>query len=195
MSAPHCYRWTGLILHGHFIFPIVRIVKVFKLFVSICFIYGVFFSFPLVYAGDGDIDNVLFSAESLFKSLKEKNHTEVWKFLTAKSKSIIVDDVSREAKKLGSKVSRGQLSDDFASGGPIARAYWNSFVETFDPSVVLEHSTWKINVVKNEYAEINILYKKAEKPAILKVFKEDSMWKVGLEETFRTRRWLDQLGL
>jgi len=188
MSAPHCYRWPGLILHSYFIFPIMRTVKVIKLFVSLCFIYGLLFSFPLVYAGDADIDNVLFSAESLFKALKEKNHTEVWKFLTAKSKSIIVDDVFREAKKLGSKVSKGQLSDDFASGGPIARAYWNSFVETFDPDVVLEHSTWKLNVVKDEYAEINILYKKADKPAILKVFKEDRMWKVGLEETFRTRR-------
>jgi hypothetical protein len=167
----------------------VRTVNVIKLFVSICFIYGLFFSFPVVYAADGDIDKVLFSAESLFKALKGKNYTEVWKFLTVKSKSIIVDDVSREAKKLGGKVSRGQLSDDFASGGPIATAYWNSFVETFDPDVVLEHSKWKLTVVKDEYAEINILYKKAEKPAILKVFKEDSMWKVGLEETFRTRKW------
>lgn len=189
MSAPHCYRWPGLILHSYFIFPIVKTVKVIKLLVAICFIYGAFFSSPLVYAADGDIDNVLFSAESLFKALKEKNHTEVWKFLTAQSKSIIIDDVSREAKKSGSKVSRGQLSDDFTSGGPIARAYWNSFVETFDPDIVLEHSTWKINVVKDEYAEINILYKKAEKPAILKLFKEGAVWKVGLEETFRVRKW------
>ena len=190
MNAPHCYRWMGLILHSYFIFPIVRTVNVIKLFVSICFIYGLFFCFPVVYAGDSDIDNVLFSAESLFKALKGKTHTEVWKFLTVKSKSIIMEDVSREELKLGNKVSKEQLSDDFASGGPIAKAYWNSFVETFDPDVVLEHSTWKINVVKNEYAEINILYKKAEKPAILKVFKEDSIWKVGLEETFRTRKWL-----
>ena len=195
MSAPHCYRWPGLIVQSYFIFPIVRTINVIKLFVSICFIYGLFFSLPLVYAADGDIDKVLFSAESLFKALKEKNHTEVWKFLTAKSKNTIVDDVYRKALKLGDKVSREQLRGDFASGGPIARAYWNSFIETFDPDVVLEHSTWKINVVKNEYAEINILYKKAEKPALWKIFKEDSMWKVGLEETFRTRRWLDPLGL
>jgi hypothetical protein len=143
-----------------------------------------------VYANDGDIDNVLFSAESLFKALKEKNHTEVWKSLTANSKSIIMDDVYKETVKLGGKYSKEYLSDDFTSGGPIAREYWDSYLTVFDPDMVLEHSTWKIDVIKKEYAEINILFKKAEKPAILKLFKEDSMWKVGLEETFRTRKWL-----
>jgi hypothetical protein len=56
--------------------------------------------------------------------------------------------------------------------------------------MVLEHSTWKINLIKNEYAEVNILYKKSGKPAILKIYKEDNMWKIGLEETFGTRKWL-----
>ena len=168
----------------------------FKALVIFVFIYGCFFiSLPLVYAGDGDIHHVLFSAESLFKALKEKNYTEVWKFLTAKSKSVIVDDVYREAVRIGGTYSKEQMSDDFTTGGSIARAYWDSYLRIFDPDIVLENSTWKINVVENEYAEINILYKKSEKPAILKIFKEDGMWKVGLEETFRTRKWLDKLGL
>jgi hypothetical protein len=171
----------------------VRALKVFTLFV---FIYGfLFFPLPLVYAGDGDTHDVLISAESLFKALKAKNYTEVWKFLTAKSKSAIVDDVYREAVKRGGKYSKEQMNDDFTKGGSTAGAYWDSYLAVFDPDTVLEHSTWKINVVKIEYAEINILYKKSEKPAVLKLYKEDGMWKVGLEETFRTRKWLDNLGL
>jgi len=168
----------------------VKTAKLINLLIFICFVYGLFFSSLLVYAEDSKIHNVLFSAESLFKAMKERNYTEVWKYLSAKSKSIIVDDVYRAAVKLGSKPSKKQLNDDFASGGSTARTYWDSYMNSFDPDMVLEHSTWKINIVKKVYAEINILYIKSDKPAILQLFKEDGMWKVGLEETFRTRKWI-----
>lgn len=168
----------------------MKTAKFIHLLIFICFVYGLFFSSLLVYAEDSKIQDVLFSAESLFKAMKENNYAEVWKFLTAKSKNIIVDDVYRAAVKLGSKPAKTHLHDDFASGGSTARSYWNSYMKSFDPDMVLEQSTWKINTVKKEYAEINILYVKSDKPAILQLFKEDGMWKVGLEETFRTRRWL-----
>jgi len=168
----------------------VKTVKVIKLFVFICFTYGLFFSAPLVYADDAVINNVLSSTETLFKALKEKNYTAVWNLLTIKSKNIILDDVCRETVKLGSECSKGQLNDDFAKGGSPAKAYWDNYITVFNPDMVLEHSTWKINLIKNEYAEVNILYKKSGKPAILKLYKEANIWKVGLEETFGTRKWL-----
>jgi hypothetical protein len=41
----------------------------------------------------------------------------------------------------------------------------------------------------NSYtAEIYVQHKKSEKPAVLKMFKEDNVWKLGLEESFGTRK-------
>ena len=168
----------------------MKTVKFIKLFVFVCFTYGLFFSSSLVHANDVVINNVLFSAESLFKALKEKNYVEVWNHLTVKSRNVIVDDVCRETEKLGGKCSKEQLNDDFTKGGSISKAYWDGYVAAFDPDMVLEHSTWKINLIQKEYAEVHILYKKSGKPAVLQIFKEDNKWKVGLEETFRTRKWL-----
>ena len=168
----------------------MKTAKFLKLCLFTCFVYGFFFSAPSVHAGDSNLHDVLFSAESLFKAMKERNYAEVWKFLTARSKTIIVDDVYRAEVKLGSEPTKKQLNDDFASGGATARTYWNSYMKSFDPDMVLEQSTWKINVVKKDYAEINILYVKSDKPAMLQLFKEDGMWKVGLQETFRLRKWI-----
>jgi hypothetical protein len=126
--------------------------------------------------------------------MKEKNYPEVWRFLTAKTKAIIIDDVYDEAVKLSGEYSKEKISSDLVTGGPIAKAYWDSYLSIFNPDIVLEHSTWKINALKKEYAEINIHYKKSENPAILQMFKEDGIWKVGLEETFRTRKLMNKLG-
>ena len=38
--------------------------------------------------------------------------------------------------------------------------------------------------VKNDRAEVIIRYKRSERPAIIQMFREDGVWKVGLEETF-----------
>ena len=159
-------------------------------------IYGLlFFSLPLMaYAGDNDVNDVLSSAESLFKAMKEKNYTGIWKFLTAKSKANIVDDTYKDPDNLVSKLSKEQINQDFTTGGPTAKTYWDSYLSRFNPDIVLEQSTWKINALKKEYAEINIHYKKSENPAILQMFQEEGIWKVGLEETFRTRKLMNKLG-
>jgi hypothetical protein len=171
-------------------------MKYLKKAIVVFIIYGLlFFSLPLVvYAGDNDVNDVLSSAESLFKAMKEKNYVEIWKFLTVKSKASITDDVYEESVKEGYKYSKEQINHDLATGGPIAKAYWDSYLSIFNPDIVLEHSTWKMNAIKKEYAEINIHYKKSENPAILQMFNEDGIWKVGLEETFRTRKLMNKLG-
>ncbi len=72
-----------------------------------------------------------------------------------------------------------------------ATAYWGAYLNIFDPDSFLEHSKWDKVKANTKDAEIVLHHKKSEHPAILKLFKEDGAWKVGLEETFRPRRWLN----
>jgi hypothetical protein len=44
--------------------------------------------------------------------------------------------------------------------------------------------------IEKDKAEIILQYRKSEKPAILKMFKEDNEWKVGLDESFGARKFL-----
>jgi hypothetical protein len=72
----------------------------------------------------------------------------------------------------------------------LAKAYWNSYLNAFDPDRVLEQSKWDIGAIKKDKAELNILYKKSEKPAVLLIYMEGNVWEVGLEETFGSRNLL-----
>ena len=72
----------------------------------------------------------------------------------------------------------------------MAKAYWNSYLNAFDPDSVLEQSKWDIAAMKKDKAEINILYKKSAKLSVLLIYTEGNVWKVGLEETFGTRNLL-----
>ena len=145
-----------------------------------------------VYEAHGkDALPVLEAAESLFKAMKARNYPETWDMLTLKSRESILDDVHKAIAKEGANISRDDLRADFTSGGPYATAYWGAYMDVFDPDSVLEHSKWdKVKANKND-AEVVLHHKKSEHPAILKLFKEDGAWKVGLEETFRPRRWLN----
>jgi hypothetical protein len=79
------------------------------------------------------------------------------------------------------------VRSDFVAGGPIARDYWNAFLRRFDPDVAIEHSRWEIGSVGKDRAEILITRHGADRPATLKMFREDGGWKVGLVETFWSR--------
>ena len=72
----------------------------------------------------------------------------------------------------------------------MAKAYWNSYLNAFDPDRVLEQRKWDIGAMKKDKAELNILYKKSEKPAVLLIYMEGNVWEVGLEETFGSRNLL-----
>jgi len=139
---------------------------------------------------DHEWDKILFSAESLFKAMKERNYSTIWGSLTAESKNNIVNNVYKASIKSGIEYSKEQISTDFEIGGLISKTYWNSYLYEFDPDMVLEQSKWDIGFIKKTRAEIKIQYKKSEKPALLQMYKEDNAWKVGLEETFEGRRYL-----
>jgi hypothetical protein len=72
----------------------------------------------------------------------------------------------------------------------LAKAYWISYLNAFDPDSVLEQSKWGMGAIKKDKAEISILYKESAKPAVLILYMEGNVWKVGPEETFGPRNLL-----
>jgi len=132
---------------------------------------------------------ILDSAERFFKSLKERKFKITWDLLTKKSRERIIDDVYKTSKQLGEPINKEDIIKDFNNGGEMFNSYWNAFLTTFDPDMVLEDSRWEMGFVKKDKAEIILTYKKAKRPARLKMFKEDGSWKVGLVETFWTRKY------
>ncbi len=128
-------------------------------------------------------DTIVQSAESFFKTMKEKDYTGIWRLLTVKSRTTIVNDV---VKRAANAYSTAQIETDFSIGGLIARSYWDEYLFYFDPTTVLEQSKWEMGSIARQQAEIILQYKKAKQPARLKMFKEESQWKVGLIETFGT---------
>lgn len=136
----------------------------------------------------GETDRILLSAESLFKAIKEKDYPKTWTLLSLKSRDIIVNDVYKAVSKTGVSCKKKDINEDFAAGGLLSMAYWNSYLERFDPDSVLEESAWDMGKIKKDRAEIIVLHKKAQAPAILQMFREDGVWKMGLEETFRSSR-------
>ena len=135
-----------------------------------------------------EIDRVLTSAETLFKSMKSRQYSRIWELLSLKSRNAIVSDTYKELKSSTGSYSEELVEKDFAAGDILSRAYWNAFLNNFDPVIVLEQSKWEIESISKDKAEIKITFKKADKPAILKMSREDGIWKVGLTETFWTRK-------
>ncbi|HVN98349.1 MAG TPA: hypothetical protein VMT62_18120 [Syntrophorhabdaceae bacterium] len=139
--------------------------------------------------GNGvEIDKILTSAESLFKTMKQRDYPGIWPLLSQKSKNTIIEDVRKELNKAGVVRTKEEINRDFATGGPLCKSYWDQYLAYFDPDTVLEHSSWDTGKVEQERAEIIVRYRKAERPAILKMYKQDGVWRMGLEETFRGSR-------
>jgi hypothetical protein len=139
---------------------------------------------------DNEAIPALEATESLFKAMKERNYPKIWSLLTGKSQQIIIDDVRKAVAKTGTDTAIASLQTDFASGGRYAREYWEAFLKVFDPDIVLEQSKWEMGKIGKNEREIILRYRKSAQPAILKIYKESDSWKVGLEETFRPRRWI-----
>jgi hypothetical protein len=92
-----------------------------------------------------EIDMILSSAESLFKAMKEKDYPRIWEFLSSGSRDRIVESTLSAVAKNGDQTFSGeQIRGDFAEGGAIARAYWNGYLQYFDPDTVLEDSRWQM---------------------------------------------------
>ncbi|MCX8110176.1 MAG: hypothetical protein N3D15_02875 [Syntrophorhabdaceae bacterium] len=124
--------------------------------------------------------------------MEKKDFIGIWNGITEKSRQRIIDDIYRYNIKQSKKeknitiLTRDLISKDFESSGQIAREYWEAFLENFDPKTVLEQSTWKMGKIEGNYAEVIIQYRKSERPAILQMYKEKGIWKIGLVETFWT---------
>ena len=111
----------------------------------------------------------------------------LWSGLSRQSRKNIVQNVRKALGKSGVDYAEERIGADFAAGGGLARDYWTNYVLHFDPKLILEESKWSMGAVKQDTAEIIIRYKKSDRDAILKMFREEGAWKVGLDETFPPR--------
>ena len=150
---------------------------------------------------------ILARAESLFQSMKARDYPAIFAALSAKSRETIVAETSSALAAAAKRVSPGKpiaagpphtpviapppdpqaVRADFVAGGPIARDYWDAFLLRFDPDAALEHSRWEIGSVGKDRAEILLTHHGADRPATLKMYREDGGWKAGLVETFWPR--------
>ena len=132
---------------------------------------------------------ILETAEMFFVSLKERKYGTVWALLSEKSCRTIITDIYKASKENGENLQKEDIKSDFDKKGIISNTYWDSFLHDFDPDMVLEESRWEMGPVNKDKAEIIILHKKSEHPAILQMFKENGVWKVGFSETFIVRKF------
>jgi len=135
-------------------------------------------------------EEVLGAAESVFKSMKAKDYPAIWQGLTRETKNEIVASVRKGTKKAGQEYTAEKLAQDFASGGPQAKAYWDAYFNVFNPDMVLEDSKWSMGPIEKNVAAVIVQYKKSDKPAILILKKEGGAWRLGLDETFGARKWI-----
>ena len=89
-------------------------------------------------------------------------------------------------KELG--FSKEEIDRDFTKRRRDSQSYWKSYLDVFNPDIVLEQSRWEMGKVSKDRAQINVTYKKAERPAIIQMYKEDGRWRVGLTETFTSSK-------
>ena len=166
-------------------------MKSIRLFIGPILILAILLSVQIVQAQSSEDEGykALTVAEQFFKSMKARQYPEIWKNLSLKSREVIVDSVRKDALRGGFEYSSDQIRIDFSIGGMLSRTYWNSFLAAFDPDMALEHSRWDLKRADSRTAEIHLLYKTSNHPAVLKMFKEQGEWKVGWEETFGVRKW------
>lgn len=165
----------------------IAIVGLFLIFVTVIF-NSLSFTQSCAQALDEESSKIVESAEKFFTSLKNRDYLSAWSLLTNKSKETIVNDVYKELHKSNSSYSKEQIREDFNNNGVLSKDYWNAFLVYFNPDMVLNHCKWEMGKIKKETAEIILRYKKSDNPAILKMYKENDQWKVGLVESFWTRK-------
>lgn len=134
---------------------------------------------------EATVARILSSLESTFKAMQGRDYRGIWTRLTAASRNRIVDDTRKAIAQTGPEdASREAVESDFREGGPLARNYWNGFLLRFDPDAPLRESRWEMGLGEGEVAYVLITHKGAGKPAVVRLFREDGDWKVGLVESF-----------
>jgi hypothetical protein len=141
---------------------------------------------PAVTAGDdASVPAILAAAETLFQSMKIRDYRALWRILTDRSRSTILHETEAALRKTGTPpAALNELGRDFETGGPQCRQYWDGFLGRFDPDDALERSRWAMGTVERDRAEILITHVGADRPAVLRMFRERGSWKAGLVETF-----------
>lgn len=157
--------------------------------VSLIFIFTAHISGIFAEDYEASLAPVLDSAETFFISLENGEHETAWKLLSEKSCRTIVHDVYKSTRKIQKDVKEEDILKDFSDRGLMFRNFWHAFTGNFDPDIILQHSQWEIGYIRQDKAEIVISYRKSEHPARLKMFKENNAWKVGLVETFWSRKY------
>lgn len=132
-----------------------------------------------------DLAAVLTSAERFFQCLRKGSFSQAWSFLSARSRETITADIYKGS---GGQYSKEQIRGDLRAGGMIARSYWTGVLESFDPLLILEESRWEEGFVRPGRAELLITHRKSKHPVRLQLFNESGSWKVGMVESFWTRR-------
>lgn len=158
-------------------------VKIIKL--TIC-ILACLFALNVFGAEQGNnMDKVLSAAEGFFKQLQAKNYRQTWSCLSSKSKEVIVEEIYKGSN---AQYSLEQVRSDLQAGGMIAAGYWKGVLQTFDPRTILENSKWETGRIGPKEAELVITYKKSSNPALIRMYNESGEWKLGLVESFWTRK-------
>jgi len=129
----------------------------------------------------------LFSvAKEFFAAIEKRDYAGVWEGITAKSREGIVDAIYKEQKEIAESATREKIREDLDTCGVMCKSFWNAYFATFDPEGTLKDSRWDFGFIKKKKAEIWITAPRADRPAKLKLFREEGKWKVGLMETFWT---------
>ena len=142
----------------------------------------------IAFASQSEEDKILAAAENLFIQMKNKDYKAIWESVTSRTKEVIVNDVYKASVNDKVAITKESVASDFNSNGPNARAYWDSYLTVFDPIIVLEHCQWTMGKIEHDAAEIYVQHKKSNLPATLKMYKENNVWKLGLEESFGVKK-------
>jgi len=174
----------------------VRLLRVklqfISFFVLAAMLYVMAFQTANVYAKERS-GAVLAPAYSFFVNLKNHNFKNIWPLLTRYSRKTIVNDIENSFIKNKIKISADKINKSMKTGGYIAKSYWKGFLTSFNPNMALKYSVWKIKSIGTKTALIELKYKYAKAPTILKVYKQKGRWKFGLIETFYNRILMKKL--
>ena len=128
---------------------------------------------------------LLSTVESTFAAMKNRDYPGIWTRLSSASRNTIVEDTRKAiARSSDGEAPKDRIEHDFREGGPVARTYWDGFLRRFDPEAALSKSRWEMGEASDKEAYLLITHEGAEKPAVVRLYKEDGAWKVGLAETF-----------
>ena len=133
---------------------------------------------------DKDAIRLLMTAKDFFKTIGKRDYAVIWDSITVKSRKQIIKSIHKAQKKTGEISTIEEIKEDFNNCAITCKAFWNAYFKAFDPNVALRQSRWEIGFIKKRKAEIWVTHRDSERPAKLKIVKEEGRWKVGLMESF-----------